>query len=1472
MAQNGNSCSNPYVMNLTNGAGNGEFQFHYPDTVMYIKLIGLQDKQTIILDSINNLELNKISCFENGCNGNYCYDRPIYTELTNRIDLHLNFKLLDTVLLALFKENNYTLCNNCDSLKISILIMPTIQATQACTTSECNNLIENGGFEGFDEAYFVSGFSNQQYTLNRICAWDQDYVLYSPLGLNTPDYFNFWFDDQGPQYIANSVLNYPGTNCIILPQLENPFFIDNFNGIQIPPSQQYPANSAYAGLSIKGPYSEILKGELSSTLIPSKRYYLETNIIKRNDGWEGGVINIDLTNAANYTLAAYGNGSNFDMSIIGFNYSPNWQKFNTIFTAVGNEEYIYVGNLAQNPLAPVASIGTPSCPNTNPSLYYYFDNFVVKEFFADAGAPTIACEGAPVLIGGNSCQFPNAVYNWQPAAYFVNNTNILQNPTFLLPLGSGFSNVTCTLTVTIPMADGSFAITDPSYVNITIIQGTSITLGGTTTVLPNGIANLNANGGSNYVWTGSDGTSFTGASITTGQLTQDVTYTVTALSISGCSVTETITVTVTPLPAACVSDPNYPNTIIIPDGTDFNGFLFILGLTSGLPNYNFINTNFALEGTFTIDLNTPISFTSCHFYCNDEASFYNQSGDVVLRNCTLEACNNVLWKGINNEGKLAMSYCLVKDARDGILIAPQTKNFITGNTFRDNYIGINIFGDCIFSNQNNKFSNPNPLLPHWLGWNLPRAQCGILVTDATLIEIDNIINPAFTTFTNLNTGILCFNSDLVVNNAYFENIHDQFNVGNDQDGCGIYAQGTSANTLEVFPLHGISQNITFDDCDNGIFYDGCNARLSNLGIKNVERGIVGELMQFCTNIMEYNYIESTNYGIELNIIDDVHLMVVNHNDIISVSEDARGISATAFSNQSSINSNIKIQANNVDITNGVYGIEINNIFHPKVNVNTIYHSQLVNVGTINYWNGIRATGCERADVSCNTTMVGSSLANFNSGADIYVSESNSTLLACNYTLGESPTGIFLSSENQGSSIQTNEIGSHNIGMYLDNSCVMGPQPGMPNDAPHANKWNGSYSNQQYNGAAAVNENIFISGIVNQAIIENNQFFVHTSQVGNSIYNPSNFPDNIHGTNWFTQSSIIPLESCAGGYCLNLENDIDGEENSLRMAIAQNLITTVGYPEQTKWMLRYGLIRELNQNDSLLNNNDTLQDFYFNVAQFNLRQFTQVNDSVAAIALYNQTTIDAMHANDSILKLYRTAVNDLFLLALDSSITDSINVLISGLLNQYQTIAVANNIMHNNLKALKQAAVSYGETTNSAIIFNNFNEYLEQQVNDIFLRNYANNFDSLSVQDINFLAGIINICPQAGGPAIYKARALYQLFNDTLSFNDSIVCRQVGYFRESENKLMPYVNQIEQTLSFNIYPNPATDKLNIVLDGNLQEGIFHIYNAQGVLIEVVKIAKDNHQKEIDLSNYADGLYVINYMTSNSNLKKSFIKLK
>ena len=90
-----------------------------------------------------------------------------------------------------------------------------------------------------------------------------------------------------------------------------------------------------------------------------------------------------------------------------------------------------------------------------------------------------------------------------------------------------------------------------------------------------------------------------------------------------------------------------------------------------------------------------------------------------------------------------------------------------------------------------------------------------------------------------------------------------------------------------------------------------------------------------------------------------------------------------------------------------------------------------------------------------------------------------------------------------------------------------------------------------------------------------------------------------------------------------------------------------------------------------------------------------------------------------------------------------------------------------------------------------------------------------------------------------------------------------------------VNSVENVISndeeINLYPNPATDKINLSIDSKeVQILNINIYNSLGLKIQ----SHENfslENTEIDISDFSSGMYIVEIITSNGkNSTKRFLK--
>ncbi|MBP9083884.1 MAG: T9SS type A sorting domain-containing protein [Bacteroidia bacterium] len=62
----------------------------------------------------------------------------------------------------------------------------------------------------------------------------------------------------------------------------------------------------------------------------------------------------------------------------------------------------------------------------------------------------------------------------------------------------------------------------------------------------------------------------------------------------------------------------------------------------------------------------------------------------------------------------------------------------------------------------------------------------------------------------------------------------------------------------------------------------------------------------------------------------------------------------------------------------------------------------------------------------------------------------------------------------------------------------------------------------------------------------------------------------------------------------------------------------------------------------------------------------------------------------------------------------------------------------------------------------------------------------------------------GGKAVFRARNLIWMLDETLTFNDEAACQAIGIYKQSQNS-----TNLVKFQSFSLHPNPANETVNIV---------------------------------------------------------------
>jgi hypothetical protein len=111
------------------------------------------------------------------------------------------------------------------------------------------------------------------------------------------------------------------------------------------------------------------------------------------------------------------------------------------------------------------------------------------------------------------------------------------------------------------------------------------------------------------------------------------------------------------------------------------------------------------------------------------------------------------------------------------------------------------------------------------------------------------------------------------------------------------------------------------------------------------------------------------------------------------------------------------------------------------------------------------------------------------------------------------------------------------------------------------------------------------------------------------------------------------------------------------------------------------------------------------------------------------------------------------------------------------------------------------------------------------------------------------CPAAGGEAVFRARAMLALVNDSIVYDDVMACLQSGIYKQS--------TQPEKKFDFELIPNPSRDAV-IVKMINAKSGICNmkIVNVLGNSVLESKIDCEQIEHLILTHNLMPGMYFVN----------------
>lgn len=848
--------------------------------------------------------------------------------------------------------------------------------------------------------------------------------------------------------------------------------------------------------------------------------------------------------------------------------------------------------------------------------------------------------------------------------------------------------------------------------------------------------------------------------------------------------------------------------------------------------------NLEFNGTFVVD--RDFSFYNCKpMRFAPGAKMLVKSGvTLTIDDCVLQPHNKCcnMWRGIELEtgATIVFTKSMITQAEKGILAFNDCILKIKNSEFYSNYIGIDLESKTGIANASLTLENTRiygdvfacegsvpgadyfaPTYPAQLTVIGVRPFAGIFARKMNYIDISNSASPVGNIiFENLSNGIVIDEvSQFVVGNSSFTNMI----IDNAYSPLVSFANGCGLRSTESrIKFAGLgTANLCLSNCNYGLYIDDSNGNVADvLSDYNVRIGI------FITNSLRFtinrNNLKSTLFNVQTRFN--------RPNALLNI-----------FDNQFSLPTNLATGGGNIFLIES-YRTRINVHDNPSI---------IVNRGGF----GIRAFGNENTiiegnhiDITANGSLGG---IIFNGGKDNFircnniqsisgVPDPNQCGISLNITANTEVGRNIVNNENIGLSfngacdnadIKFNEINNHIRGMSFANAPAVGPQ------INNSNLWLGTTTFGAFNT------------ITNPSTLFQNRFEYDGSA---PIINR---PATVNVTSWFVSNflsdKIIPSHYCTPS------------------AIASSLISSSDYavandqldpnsefPTQNYESERY-LMEKIKSDPTLIQSDPILAAYYNQHLNSNIGYFSEVAIDIKSAMKWQDVYYNVYETN---LNLIEVKSDSLFTV-MDSLKLDSLNQTLKNLLIVLQEELKSLTISNKNIKEVtdqfKNQEVMNLISENQSLISQDVYENNEIVVNDIYLSTIAVGKKELTETQIINLENIIFQCPFSGGDAVYTARGLYSLINDSIQFDDYSLCVLQG--------VSPRMAKPKLSINSILYPNPASDKITLKYRVSEEQNTsMRIIDQLGRIMYERKLNFEEHELNIDCSSWNPGIYIFQFV--------------
>ena len=187
-----------------------------------------------------------------------------------------------------------------------------------------------------------------------------------------------------------------------------------------------------------------------------------------------------------------------------------------------------------------------------------------------------------------------------------------------------------------------------------------------------------------------------------------------------------------------------------------------------------------------------------------------------------------------------------------------------------------------------------------------------------------------------------------------------------------------------------------------------------------------------------------------------------------------------------------------------------------------------------------------------------------------------------------------------------------------------------------------------------------------------------------------------------------------------------------------------------------------------------------------------------------------------------------------------------------------------------AVASYAEYLSSNIPTGNVQAANYTAMSNIYLQIATSGLDTFTNGQLDTIVGLAVQCPYIAGDAVYMARSLYAEIDNSVFFNDLVICQPSSHGFERSLMVSPPLDtaspQITPLEFVHLYPNPAKQIINLNFYAQTTgEVTLEIMDQLGDIVLSAKLGNGQTTAQYSISSLSNAIYYWRLRDSQRTIK-------